>query len=49
MKNKNNLALGMCFGVVFGLLIKNIGVGIALGVCFGLIFSRKEQDDNSPE
>lgn len=32
------LALGLCFGVVLGMLLDNLGLGIALGLLAGITF-----------
>lgn len=53
MKNKNtdlgkNIAFGMLFGVVIGILSKNFGLGIGLGLLFGVVrtnyFSSQNKD-----
>jgi hypothetical protein len=30
------IGVGLCFGVVFGVVIDNIGLGISLGLVFGV-------------
>lgn len=37
-----NLALGIALGLLFGVVIDNIGVGLALGVTAGLLLPGKK-------
>lgn len=32
----NFLPLGLCLGIAFGLIFKQLAVGISLGLCFGI-------------
>lgn len=48
------LVMGTSFGVVFGVIIGNIGLGIAFGTCFGIIVgaslneqAKKKDDDEA--
>ena len=34
-KENNNLAIGLCLGLSFGLLFDNLALGLCLGVAFG--------------
>ena len=54
MKNRNsdlgkNIAFGMLFGVVLGILLKNIGLWIGVGMLFGVAranyLSRRKNKD----
>jgi len=40
-KDENNigitLPLGLCFGLVYGMLMNNLALGISLGLCFGIV------------
>lgn len=33
----DNMALGICFGLLFGLLLDNLALGLCLGVVFGAV------------
>ncbi|AFA50005.1 hypothetical protein [Acetobacterium woodii] len=34
--SENFLALGLCLGIAFGLMVDQLAVGISLGLCFGI-------------
>ncbi len=36
-RSGNNLALGLCLGVLFGTVFDNLALGLCLGAAFGMI------------
>lgn len=44
MKNENvsYLGLGLCFGVVLGLVFKNLAMGLSFGLIIGVVLDSKK-------
>lgn len=44
MKNENisYLVLGLCFGVILGLLFKNLVIGLFFGLVIGVVLDSKK-------
>ncbi|MGO0882476.1 hypothetical protein ACTPDI_06785 [Clostridioides difficile] len=44
MKNENisYLGLGLCFGVILGLVFKNLAIGLSLGLLIGVVLDSKK-------
>ena len=32
------ISIGLCIGVVYGIIFDNLSLGISLGLCFGVVF-----------
>lgn len=48
-KQSKSIALGLCFGVLLGVLTGNIALWIGVGLCFGVAFgnqSFKKKNEN---
>lgn len=43
MKNNKNkifyLSIGLCFGISYGVIFKNLSIGLIVGLCFGLVLN----------
>jgi mannose/fructose/N-acetylgalactosamine-specific phosphotransferase system component IIC len=40
-----SVALGLCFGVVIGMLLGNVTMGLAMGPLFGLVLHGFQRDE----
>jgi len=41
-----SVALGLCFGVVIGMLLDNVTMGLAMGPLFGLVLHGFQNDES---
>ena len=43
-QGNTRLALGLCLGLIFGILFDNLALGLCLGVAFGIVSKRKKEE-----
>lgn len=41
-ENVSYLALGLCFGVILGLIFKNLAIGLSMGLVIGVVLDNNK-------
>ncbi len=44
VKEANHLALGLCVGIIIGVVLQNIAIGLCFGIAFGAALDKRDSD-----